>query len=170
MEYYLVYDTGTGEVLFRNSGPENSAYLQGEKPGRANFIVPYEIWDSAPLDMAGVKLLAAGRIDASAEALRTRYITTGSGQAMTYTEKADEAKAYSLDNTTPTPFLTAEADALGITVETLAAEVLARHAEWKIIGARIEGARMGAKAALSQAENLADIAAAMNVDWNALTD
>lgn len=168
MEYYLVYDKETGEVLSRNSGPEGAAYLQGERPGRANFVVPYEIWDSAPLDMNGVKALAAGRIDEVAEACRARFITPGSGQAMTYTYKAEEAKAYAADHTAPTPFLSAEADALGSTVEVLASEVLAMVAAWTLVGSRIEGARMGAKAALGRAANLAEIAEAMNVDWNSL--
>jgi hypothetical protein len=170
MEYYLVYHKETGEVLSRNSGPEGAAYLQGERPDRANFVVPFEIWDSTPLDMAGVKALAAGRIDEVAEACRARFITPGSGQAMTYTYKAEEAKAYLADNTAPTPFLVAEAVALGVTVKALAGEVLARVAEWTLVGSRIEGARMAAKLALSQATNLAEIAQAMDVDWNALLD
>lgn len=168
-EYFLVYDKETGQELFRKSGPPNAARLQGVEEGRANFIVPHHIWISHPLDMEGIKALAAARIDTSAEAVRSRFITIGSGQAMTYNEKAEEAKAYSLDDTVPTPFLTAQASALGITVEQLAGEVLAKHAEWKIIGARIEGTRMGAKAALGVATNLAEIAEAMNIDWNALT-
>ncbi len=79
-----------------------------------------------------------------------------------------EARAWSLDNDTTTPFLSAEAAARGVTIADLAAEVIQLADAWVAIGAAIEGLRMGAKAAVGRATNLGAIVAAGKVDWSVL--
>ncbi len=107
-------------------------------------------------------------VDGTAERERMRYITGGAGQAMTYQRKADEARACLADeNPQPAdyPMLSAE---IGITAATLAgvAEVVnAAYEAWLMIGARIEAARLGAKAAIDAATTAEDARTAAAVSW-----
>jgi hypothetical protein len=167
MEFYIVYDKTTGEEKTRGQGLENSALLQKSMLPKhlATMVVSLPVFNSYPLDLEKIRAAAALQIDRAAEVTRLRYLTAGSGQAITYTAKVEEAKAYLADNSVSTPFLSAEASAVGMTVSDLVSEVLEKASDWTIIGARIEGARMGAKAALGKASNLAEVANAVAVDW-----
>lgn len=167
MEHYLIYSTQTGEIWSRNSGPEGAAAQVPDQDGRAVMIVPYSVWNSTPLDMNAIKVLATQRINEAAEEVRKGFLTAGDGQLMTYQEKLAEARTFTADNATDTVFLTAEATARGMTVEALAAEIIATYNTWKIIGSRIEAARMGAKTAIEASTNLAELDAAIKVDWTA---
>lgn len=88
------------------------------------------------------------QIDVAAERERLKYITPGNGQAMTYQQKVDEARAFKIASNPKTadyPVLSSE---VGITAETLsevADIVLAAFAQWQLIGAAIESIRLGAK-------------------------
>lgn len=116
-------------------------------------------------DLDALRAAMAARIDAEAEQVRQLFLTPGSGQAMTYAKKEWEARAWAVDNATPTPFLSAEAPARGMTVAVLAAEVLALSDAWVAVGSAIEGVRMGAKTAVAAAPTLGGIIAAATVDW-----
>src|SRR5690606_7611681 len=91
------------------------------------------------------------------------YITGGSGQAMAYLQKAMEATAY-LAATDPDPadypLLAAEVGITGETLADVAAVVDAHYQAWRVIGAAIEQARLGAKAAVDAAETAEDAQAA----------
>ena len=117
------------------------------------------------VQLAVARARCIAKIDVDAEAARAPFLTPGTGQAMTYTYKAAEAKAWSADNAAPTPFLSAEALARGMTIADLAAEVLASIGAWTAIGARIEAARMGAKVAIAAAGDIDAIEAAVTIDW-----
>lgn len=122
-----------------------------------------------PVSLAALKAAVMAGIDEAAELARLKYITPGAGQAMTYTEKAAQARQC-LAATDPLeadyPLLAAE---IGITAATLvevAGVVAAAHSAWIGIGALIEGARLQAKAAIDAAEDIAAVhAAAGNVVW-----
>ena len=107
---------------------------------------------------------AIRRIDCAAEAARLHWITPGAGQAHVYRLKADEAKAITDGNPQPsaTPMLMAEATALGVTVDALAATVRAQADKTATALARIEAARQAAKAALKIAFQNGDDADAIN--------
>jgi hypothetical protein len=108
-------------------------------------------------------------VDASAEIERLKYITPGAGQAMTYAQKAEEARLC-LDASGPGPedypLLAAE---IGITASTLVgvAQVVAdANAQWLQIGAAIEAARLSAKKAITEATTVEEAqAAAQSVVW-----
>jgi len=117
-------------------------------------------------DMRG-RLLAS--LDDQAEATRLKYITNGSGQSMTYQYKVAEAAAWTADNEASVPFLSAEADARGMTIADLVSEVQTNAAAWTLIGSKIEAARMGAKTAVRNASTAAEMIAAATVDWQAVT-
>lgn len=106
------------------------------------------------------------KVDAEAEAFRQNFITPGSGQALTYQRKEAEARGWASDGDPATaPFLAAEASATGVSIDDVAAEVIAAADQWTQIGALIEGRRMGAKAAIADADTLAAIEAAGDIEW-----
>lgn len=115
-----------------------------------------KMWNAktAEPDLAAIKAAAKTQIDEAAELARLKYITPGSGQAMTYQQKAAEAAACIVDEDPQPeryPLLAAE---VGITASTLAGVALVvsqANAQWAVIGAAIEAARLGAKAAVDAA-------------------
>lgn len=117
-----------------------------------------------------VKALLRAQIDAAAEAERLKYITTGAGQAMTYSQKAAEAVMLEDDpdpQPSAYPMLSAE---VGITAPTLAevgAVVRQAHGQWILIGAAIEAARLAAKKAVTDAATADAAHSAAQVIWPA---
>jgi hypothetical protein len=168
MEYWVIYDLASGEERWRGSGSVGSAAQQQIPEDLGVVIVPQAALLGPVLDLGVLRVTAAASIDAQAEAIRQSILTPGAGQAMTYQRKEAEARAWSLDNDTTTPFLTAEAGARGMTLADLAAEIITLADAWVAIGAAIEGLRMGAKAAVGRAANLGAIVAAGKVDWSIL--
>jgi hypothetical protein len=148
---YPISKAGPGEVIFRAVGQYKTDVL---------IVTAY--------DLAALKVEVADRIDAAAEATRLKYITAGSGQAMVYQAKSDEAKLYAAA-TSPVdsdyPLLNAEATATGVTVASLASSVLSLSAQWIGLAALIEGLRMGGKKAASDAVTIDAVLAAEQVNW-----
>jgi hypothetical protein len=111
-----------------------------------------------------LRLHARSVIDAEAETARLRYVTPGAGQAMTYQDKRAQALAYVAagepEDLTPYPFLAAEASALGVTASAAATAILDTSALWAVVGAQIEGIRMGGKRAATEAASRAAVMAA----------
>jgi hypothetical protein len=110
-------------------------------------------------------------IDRSAGAFKGRFVTSGPGQAEIYQEKVKEATAWSENPTGVFLFLQAEADACGMTLAQVATIVNQTVAQWRPLGAAIEGMRMAAKRAVSVAMGESDwaaMSAAANVDWETL--
>lgn len=138
---------------------------EGWRQDGEGFLPPV----AAEQDLEAVKALLKGSIDAQAEVERLRYITPGAGQAMTYAQKAEEARLCLAANDPDAeeyPLLAAE---IGITANTLlgvAQIVAAANAQWLQIGAAIEAARLATKKAISEAETL-EVAqvAASSVMW-----
>lgn len=115
----------------------------------------FEVADGKPKPVAysgpgltEIKLALKRQIDADAEVERLKYITPGNGQAMTYQQKVDEARAFKAASDPQASDYLILASEVGITAETLAEVadiVLAAFAQWQQIGAAIEGIRLGAK-------------------------
>lgn len=103
-----------------------------------------------------LKLCSKIEIDAAAEAERLKYITPGTGQAMTYQQKVAEAQAYKAA-TKPKPedypILVSEVGITAPTLSEVADTVLAAYQQWQQIGAMIEAIRLGAKRDIDAAEN-----------------
>lgn len=108
-----------------------------------------------PPTLAEVKVGLKALVDAVAETERGKYITTGSGQAMTYMQKASEAATF-LAASNPVasdyPLLSAEVGITAATIGEVAAIVNAAFSQWQQVGATIEAVRLGAKAAIDAAE------------------
>ncbi|HAO01866.1 MAG TPA: hypothetical protein DCQ42_09070 [Halomonas sp.] len=90
-------------------------------------------------------------VDQAAENARMRHLTPGSGQSMTYEVKHQEALAGG------GPMISAEAEALGMTVQEVIDSVLAARQQWQVLGAQIEAARLKAKKAIREAQTAAEM-------------
>lgn len=109
-----------------------------------------------PIDLAGLKVALKAQIDAAAEIERSRYITPGAGQAMTYQAKAAEAARFTASGGAGDyPLLAAEVGITGATLAEVAGVVAAAHAQWLDVGAQIEASRLAAKAAVDAAVDAA---------------
>lgn len=129
--------TTVDQVAELNSQPDSNNVLQ---------------WTTRALTSAEVtqhKTSLINEVNTAAENARNRYITPGSGQAMTYQEKVSEARAYqTATNPTATdyPVLNAEATATGNTISAQATAVLSTYSQWKQLAAQIEGERQSGNA------------------------
>lgn len=166
MEYWIFFDLASGAELWRGSGTTGTAALQQIPEGIGMVVVPPAVIAGPAVDLALLRAAVCSDINVAAERMRDRFLTPGSGQAMTYTRKEGEARDWTINHDTPTPFLSAEAAARGMTIEALAAEVIAQADAWVTIGAAIEAKRMGAKSAVNGATTIGGIVAASNVDWS----
>ncbi|MFK0330912.1 hypothetical protein ACIQUB_07290 [Rhizobium sp. NPDC090275] len=138
--------------------------------GGFSVVEPPEV--EAPVEEPTLDEVKAGlkfQIDAAAESERSRYITAGSGQAMTYMQKASEAALYLADpsqDASSFPLLSAE---VGITADSLgdvASVVNSAYLQWQIVGAAIEATRLAGKAAVQAATDVeAANAAAGAISW-----
>jgi hypothetical protein len=124
------------------------------------LVAPPEAPEEPDRTLDEWKVLLMMNIDSDAEAARLRYITAGSGQAMTYQQKAQEAsEVLSLVGSgevdeTQFPLLSAE---VGITAPTLievAQVVDYAYQTWRVVGAQIEALRLGGKSAVSAATTI----------------
>ncbi|TCP30685.1 hypothetical protein [Sphingomonas sp. BK235] len=166
-EFWVIYDPIDGNERWRGSGPAGASALQEIPEGLSLAVVPMEVVRTAQLDLEVLRTFACRKVDQSAEALRMRFLTPGAGQAITYTRKEAEARAWSIDNSVAVPFLTREAAARSMTLADLAAEVISQADAWVMVGAEIEGMRMGAKTSVAAAETFGAIVAAAELQWPA---
>lgn len=127
----------------------------------ASFLPPFE----KALSLDAFKASLKSSVDAAAETERLKYITAGTGQAMTYQRKVDEAKQLQND-TAPTasnyPLLAASIGIDGANLQAVAAVILGMDAAWAQIGAQIERLRLTAKQAVDVAEDEAAAHAVVN--------
>ncbi len=127
-----------------------------------------------PLSLDDVKLALIAKVDIEAEIARSRYITVGAGQALTYQSKLAEAKMLKAENpamdeefevTGEYPMLEAEIGVTASTITGVAAVILAANGAWSVIGSQIERSRLQAKAAIRAAQSVADAELAAQVTW-----
>ncbi|MFS8051572.1 hypothetical protein QD357_01975 [Rhizobium sp. BR 317] len=124
----------------------------------AAVLSPYGVY----INLDAAKVALKTQIDAAAEIERLKYITSGAGQAMTYSQKADEASRY-LAATQPVaadyPLLSAEVGITAADIAGVAAIVDAAFKQWQTIGAAIEATRLGAKKTIEAATDVASVEA-----------
>lgn len=126
-------------------------------------IVAYEKPSLTDADRAAAKQA----IDAEAERCRLQWITGGSGQAMVYQAKRDEAARYLAEGGDPAgyPILSASVGIEAADVAGVAALVAGTTAAWTSIAASIERLRLTAKKAVGLATTWAEINAALEIGW-----
>lgn len=116
-------------------------------------------------ELAAAKAAAIIRINREAGEQRARYITVTPGQEGTYLEKRDEARRVLAGEAGPSPYLEAEAAAVGVTVAELAATVSATADAWTAVNARIEGRRKAAGQSVATAASMAEVDAVFPISW-----
>lgn len=167
MEYWIVFRSSDGAELYRGVTPEpGTAALQQLPDDTDIVIVPREAVMVAPADLGAVANFLCAQIDAQAEAIRSRFLTAGEGQALTYLAKQQEAQALALDPQAPAVILRAEAAALGVPVEQVATQIRTAAGTWTAAMAAIEAIRRLAKKQITEAENLSAMKLAATVDWS----
>ena len=133
----------------------------------ADAVMAVEGWDALPDPLVSLKDRLKRAIDDEAERQRLRWITAGSGQAMTYARKLDQARAV-LDAQDPQPddypMLAASIGIDGADIQAVAHLVIAMDAAWELTGAAIELARLTGKKAVDLAETAA-AAESITVVW-----
>lgn len=139
------------------------------KPTLSQDTLTYQrVW--TPQDLASVKAILKSRIDDRAEEERKKYLTPGSGQALTYQEKISEARAC-LSDKAPTadayPMLAATIPEDGIDVVAVAQSVLSAYQYFVKAGSIIEATRKKAKASIEAAINVDHAVLSFNsVTWD----
>ncbi|CDM59921.1 hypothetical protein [Rhizobium favelukesii] len=124
-------------------------------------------------DPATLKQQLRASIDIAAETERLKYITGGSGQAMPYQQKSDEAKRYLAAieasealELSSFPLLAAEVGITAPTIGEVANVIYAAFTQWQVIGGAIEAVRLGTKAAIEIAVTVAEAeTAAAAASW-----
>ena len=137
-------------------------------------------WEADPapqdpaIDLAVLKATLRKQVDTDAERIRLKYITDGSGMAMTYQEKHAQALAVVALGEVPANALTAEqrtasyptlAASVGLEAATLldcAQLVLTKYAQFAALSNAIEGTRLAGKKAIADAADVAAVKAAYN--------
>jgi hypothetical protein len=154
--------------------------IEGERPvidGRTHTITGpvYQIeaarvlrvWTVTARDLATVKAETKARISSDAEANRHRYITPGSGKAMSYQQVAQEAIRYGATGGAGAyPFLRARvASGRYPDLPTAAAATQQIEAQWAAIGSAIDQVEDAAKIAIDAATTVEQVLAATVVTW-----
>lgn len=125
------------------------------------------VWTVTPRDLAVVKSESKLRVSTLAEMARGKYITLGSGKAMSYQQVAQEAISYGATGGAGSyPFL--QARVASGRYPDLAAAVAATQqiaAQWVAIGSAIDQVEDAAKLAIDVATTVDQVQAAMAVTW-----
>jgi len=167
-EYFIVYSASAGTELWRGQCQDGQADRQVLPEGAALLKVSAAAMGTVPVDLDIIRDDQRAIVDAAADTFCLQFVTPGVTQSMRYQEKLAEAKAWTTGaDPTHFPFLALEAQATDVTIDALAATVLAKAAEWLQIGAKVEAARMAAKREISLATTVGAIAASATIDWNA---
>lgn len=169
---YTLNDFVIKDNLDGNGQYISSWFHNDPQPSEQNLIDEYAnilANENAEL-IPTAKALAKREIDIAAETARAKYITLGSGQAMAYQEKGEEAADYvtagypvDLSNY---PWIQAEVDATGKTSTQAADDILSTKSTWVTVGAQIEKERLLGKITV---ENAIDIDAVNTAKNTAIT-
>ena len=131
------------------------------------FVPP----EPAPPSLNEVKAQYKSQVDIDAEAQRLLYITSGSGMAMTYSEKKEQAlavldigseaaNALANNGSAEYPLLAASVGVEAATLYDAAELVMSRYEAWVAIGGAIESKRLIAKKAINDASDVQAVKAA----------
>ena len=159
--YYYRYvrsgDPQDGQVLVFSVRP---AKVGAGAVGDYQYLVEIDVPPELLVEAARQETIA--KINTDAGASRSKFITVIPGQETTYAEKRTEAQAYQRSpnpQASDYPMLAAEATATGRTMADVATEVLTLAAQWRQLGAHIEGVRRGAIVQVQKAQTVEEVEA-----------
>jgi len=152
-----LYDTTTQEESTQEElGPIDSQYTE-------LVPTPYTTWSGSAwtLDLPAAQTGEIAKVDTLSEQQRLVYITNGSGQSLTYNQKAAEARTYKTAgypaDLTDYPFIQADVNATGNTSTVVADDIIAAEDLWISKSAAIEELRIKAKLDINAATDMASI-------------
>jgi len=125
------------------------------------------VWTVTARDLAAVKADAKRHTSNAAEQARAKYITPGSGKAMSYQQVAAEAIRYGATNGAGSyPFLAARVSSGRYpNLATAAAATQQIEVQWAAVGSAIDAAEDRAKLAIDAATTVDQVQAATVVTW-----
>ena len=134
---------------------------------KASLWQPYTPPEPPPIPLADYKATMKAKVGAQAERTRMRYISPGSGKAMSYQQVAAEARTYVTTNGAGVyPFLQARVDSgRYANLEAAAAGTIAIEQQWAAVGSAIDRLEDAAKLAIDAASTDAAVLAASQVEW-----
>ena len=167
-ETWVYYDLATGAHNGGFGGGDiGASRFQDVPEGMGMLVVPREaLAPNGTIDHQIIKAAACAMIDRAADQFASGQVNNTPRQMAVYAEKEAEARRVIAGDPGELVFLPAEAEATGIDLAALAAEVIAQADQWRALSARIEAARRKAKLAVQAAEVIGAIAAATQIDWN----
>lgn len=118
------------------------------------------IIDSSPEVLKNKKEDAGRFINNQAESKRLEYITSGSGQALVYQHKVEQAQEFisgGSQNIENYPFIQKEANARNMSPADFANLVIQKRNEWESVGSTIEAYRAKASEDISSSQTVEDI-------------
>ena len=124
-------------------------------------------------NLSELRASVRGKVNDEAEKQRLRFITPGSAQAMVYDQKAVEAKLYQGNPSVSEfeiPHITAEALALGISLDEISQIILQTKARWLVISAAIESKRQQLLNQIETSNSVVLISGVENFDWTGYID
>jgi hypothetical protein len=156
---HAVYDGETKWYLGETwpEGDEILARLKGALERRAERERQEARAERLARPIEEARQVALATVDAAAEDARRRYISPGTGQAMVYLQKLQEAQAYLKGLSEATPHLDLEAKAVGIEKADLASAIIQKAGEWMEKSSRIEAVRIKRKADIRAARTTEEI-------------
>lgn len=163
MVHFAVFDSD-GKVIRSGRCLTGDLVGQAHRPGEVAMEIPPDAVKVCEGDLTPVVDGALARIDAEAE-----RFATAPGKAAAHAAKAFEASKWKPgSDRAKFPFMSAECDATGMDMGKVAATILSKSEEATAKAAAVEAARLGARMAVRNAKSMAEIHAAMKVDWGAL--
>lgn len=134
---------------------------------KASLWQPYTPPAPPPVSLAEYKAAMKGKVGTQAELTRMRFISPGSGKAMSYQQVAAEARTYVTTNGAGEyPFLQARvASGRYADLAAAAAGTIAIEQQWATVGSSIDRLEDAAKLAIDAATTEAEALAASQVEW-----
>lgn len=151
-------------VIRRGHPAEVVALSPNEQEEREASRAAYNTPERVAARLEAAKQTALVELNRQAEQSRLAWITEGSGQALVYQAKYEEALRFQGSApVTPKnddwPFLAAELGFAGWDLSSAAAAIVAARRNWTAAAVHIEGVRRRAKKAIAQATTVAELEA-----------
>ncbi len=176
MSYWTILkEDGSVSVMNINEEGEPDPTIYGgtsceEQVGHLDPVVHVRESRSWSFDLVSHRDLVVRTVNSKADLIAEAFITPGARQAMSYLRKETEARNWS-EGADPAnfPFLSAEAEALSISLPDLVAEVIQAANAWIPVGKAIEARRrqlnLEARGASSREELDTIINTSINEGW-----
>lgn len=167
MGYELDIDYEVIDLLDGNGPLITNWDHKDPKPTEENINTFYANYLADDERLVEIKTNAKNIVDFAAERARRKYITVGSGQAIIYIRKENEAREYKEagypDDLSKWPFIRAETNATGLTGKDAAKLIIAQANVWVTVGTSIEEKRRLGKLNIDTAVNEEEVNTERNV-------